>query len=118
VRNILFYRTRTGKCPVEDFLDSLEAKEAQKATWVLKLIEELPRVPSRYFKKLVDTGDIWEVRIALGRKIFRILGFWDGSESIVLTNAFQKKTQKTPQQVIRIAEARKRDYFQRRRKTK
>lgn len=50
MREIIFYRTASGKCPVEEFLDSLPAKEAQKVTWVLRLIEELPRIPKQYFK--------------------------------------------------------------------
>jgi len=113
MREIIFYRTESGKCPVEEFLDSLPAKEAQKLTWVLKIIEELPRVPKQYFKKLSNTDDIWEVRISVGGNIFRILGFWDGPKLIVLTHAFQKKTQKTPRQAIKIAESRKKDYLKR-----
>ena len=53
MREILFYRTESGSSPVEDFLDSLESKQAQKVAWVLQLIEELDVVPSQYFKKLV-----------------------------------------------------------------
>jgi len=114
MREIIFYRTDSGKCPVEEFLDSLNAKEAQKVTWVLRLVEELPRVPSQYFKKLANTDDIWEVRVILSGNIIRILGFWDGSNLVVLTHGFHKKTQKTPLQAIKLAEARKRDYLQRR----
>ena len=114
MREIIFYRTDSGKCPVEEFLDSLNAKEAQKVTWVLRLVEELPRVPSQYFKKLANTDDIWEIRVILGGNIIRILGFWDGPNLVVLTHGFHKKTQKTPLQAIKIAEARKRDYLQRR----
>ena len=57
-------------------MDSLPAKEAQKVTWVLRLIEEVPKIPKQYFKKLTNTNDIWEVRISIGGNIFRILGFW------------------------------------------
>jgi len=49
-RKILFYRTVDGKCPVADFLDSLPGKDAQKIAWVLKLLEELDRIPIIYFK--------------------------------------------------------------------
>jgi len=80
----------------------------------LRLIEELPVIPKSYFKKLTNTDEIWEVRIAFGNNIFRILGFLDGSKLVVLNHAFQKKTQKTPQQAIKTAESRKRDYFKRR----
>jgi len=43
-------------------LDELNATQAQKVLWVLKLIEELEDVPTQYFKKLVNTDDIWKVR--------------------------------------------------------
>ena len=41
MREIEFYRTDMGKCPIEEFLDSLSGKQAQKIAWVLQLIEEL-----------------------------------------------------------------------------
>ena len=59
---IILYETVSGNCPVEEFLESLPSKQAQKITWVLELIEELPSIPSTYLKKLVNTDDIWEVR--------------------------------------------------------
>ena len=45
-------------------MDSLSGKQAQKVVRVLRLIEELEVVPSQYFKKLVNTKDIWEVRVS------------------------------------------------------
>lgn len=82
--------------------------------WVLKLIREIDQVPSKYFKKLVNTNDIWEVRVDVGRDTFRLLGFFDGQELIILTNSFQKKSQKTPKQEIKLAESRKKEYLSRR----
>ena len=110
MRTINFYRTTSDDCPVEEFLDSLTGKQAQKVLWVLRLIEELDRVPGQYLKKLVDTDDIWEVRVQFGNNIFRLLGFFDGPTILVLTNGFAKKTQKTPPQEIAMAEKRKQDY--------
>jgi hypothetical protein len=46
---------------------------------MVRLIEELDIVPGQYLKKLVNTTDIWEVRVQFGRNIFRLLGFFDGS---------------------------------------
>ena len=114
MREILFYKTTSGACPIVDFLDSLTTKQAQKVTWVLSLIEELPSIPSKYLKKLVNTDNIWEVRINYGGEIFRLLGFFDSSHLVVLNYAFHKKTQKTPRRAIQISENRKRDYFKRR----
>jgi phage-related protein len=114
MREIGFYRTVRGDCPVEEFLDSLSGKQAQKVLWVLRIIEELPVIPKQYFKKLVGTEDLWEVRIRLGNNSFRLLGFFDGGKLIVLTSGFAKKTQKTPAKEIKLAEQRMQDYFSRR----
>ena len=116
MRGIIFYKTTGGKSPIDDFLDTLSAKQAQKVTWVLNIIEELEIIPGQYFKKLVNTDDIWEVRVKIGSNIFRLLGFFDGSKVVVLSHAFQKKTQKTPRQAIQLAEKRKDDYFRRKKK--
>lgn len=114
MRQVNFYRTSSGRSPVEEFLDSLTGKQAQKVVWVLQLIEELDHVPKQYLKKLVNTEDIWEVRVQFGGNIFRLLGFFDGEKLLVLTSGFAKKTQKTPRQEITTAENRKREYLNRR----
>jgi len=112
-KEMRFYRTDSGHCPVEDFIDSLNGKQAQKVAWVLNLIEELDSVPARYFKKLVNTDDLWEARIDSGSNTFRLLGFFDENRLIVLAHGFQKKSQKTPKQDISLAQERKKDYFRR-----
>tara|TARA_B100000959_G_scaffold254926_1_gene286931 strand:- start:1460 stop:1624 length:165 start_codon:yes stop_codon:yes gene_type:complete len=52
MREIIFYRTASDKSPVDNFLDTLTSKQAQKIAWVMSLVEELDIVPSQYFKKL------------------------------------------------------------------
>lgn len=47
MREVLFYRTASGECPVQRFLDRLNGKQAQKVIWVLRLIEDLERVPAQ-----------------------------------------------------------------------
>jgi len=102
MREVNFYKSSSGKSPISDFLDSLSSKEVQKITWVLEIIEEHYIVPKQYFKKLVNTDDIWEVRVVSSSIIFRLLGFFDGNNLLILTNAFVKKTQKTPKKEKRI----------------
>ena len=111
---ILFYQTKSGKNPIKKHLDSLTDEQVTKIVWVLKLIREIDPVPSNYFKKLVNTDNIWEVRVNIGKNTFRLLGFLHGKELIILTNSFQKKTQKTPLKEIRLAEKRKKEYLGRR----
>jgi len=111
MRKIMFYRLKTGKSPVEAFLDSLTNKQFEKIAFVLDLIEQIDIVPRKYFKKLKGTDGIWEVRAQHGNNIFRILGFFDGKDLVVLNHAFTKKSQKIPKKEITLAEKRKFDYL-------
>ncbi len=111
MRSIEFYRTARGTCPVEEFLDSLADKQAQKVAWVLRLVERLDRVPEQYLKKLVGTQDIWEVRAQSGGYSYRFLGFFDGPILLILTSAFLKKSRKTPAREVALAEERQQDYL-------
>jgi phage-related protein len=77
-------------------------------------VEELERVPEQYLKKLTGTEDLWEIRAQQGGDAFRLLGFFDGADLVVLVSAFAKKSQKTPAQEIARATERKRDYLSRR----
>jgi phage-related protein len=113
MREIQFYRSSSGRCPIEEYLDSLSGKQVQKVAWVLKIIEEWEVVPTKYFKKLVNTDEIWEVRVQLGNNIFRLLGFWEDKQVVVLTHGFTKKAQKTPKNEIELAEQRKKEYLSR-----
>ena len=110
MKRIDFYKTPFGASPVEEFLDTLSDTQTKKILWVLKLVRELDPVPPQYFTKLVNTADIWEIRVQIGGNIFRFLGFIKDGILIILTNGFQKKTQKTPRREIELAEARKREY--------
>ena len=113
MREIVFYKTNSGESPIEEFLDSLNDKQAQKVVWVLKIVEELGTIPTTYLKKLKSTNDIWEIRVQQSNNIFRLLGFKKEGKLIILTNAFTKKTQKTPKAEIVLAEKRKKEYLER-----
>jgi phage-related protein len=117
VREIRFYRTASGRSPAKEFLDTLTGKQAQKVVWVLRLVEEEDFVPVQYFKKLTGTEDLWEVRAQHGNDTFRLLGFLDGANLVVLVSGFAKKTQKTPFREITLAEERRKDYLRRKRDT-
>jgi phage-related protein len=113
MREIVFFKTRAGKSPVEDYLDTLSEKEVQKVLWVLRLVKELPTVSTEYFKKLQNTDGIWEIRAKQASNAFRLLGFLDQGSLVVLTNGFSKKTQKTPASEIVLAAKRKTEYLSR-----
>ena len=112
-RTVLFYKTIDGRCPVQEFLDSLPGKVSQKIVWVLRLLEDMDIVPASYFKKLAGTEDIWECRIQFSSNAYRIFCFFMNN-SVVLTHGFVKKSQKTPAGEIERAEAYRRDFLKRR----
>ncbi|MCK5716575.1 MAG: type II toxin-antitoxin system RelE/ParE family toxin, partial [Thiomargarita sp.] len=68
-----FYKIDSGECPVENFLNALTGKQAQKIVWILQLLKETPIPPIQYFQKLPNTDDIWEIGVHLGNDILRIL---------------------------------------------
>lgn len=74
------------------------------------MIEDLERVPETYLKHIESTNGLFEIRIKVGKDIFRIFCFFDHGKLIVLTSGFQKKTQKTPKKEIEKALKIKDDY--------
>uniref|UniRef100_UPI004056F127 type II toxin-antitoxin system RelE/ParE family toxin n=1 Tax=Candidatus Electronema sp. TaxID=2698783 RepID=UPI004056F127 len=98
---------------MEEYLDSLSGKQAEKVFFVLDIVKKFELVPSKFLKKLEAADDIWEIRIQQGNDIFCLLGFFNGEQLIVLNHAFTKKSQKTPQKEIKTAEQHKKDYFSR-----
>ena len=116
-RDVQFFQTNDGRCPVKEFIHGLTSKAAQKVVWTLLLLEDMEFLPAAYFKKLANTDDIWEVRVSLGSDAYRIFCFFAGNSIVVLTNGLVKKTQKTPPREIERAEAYKREYLARRKQS-
>lgn len=110
---IEFYRTTEGKCPVLLYLDSLDAKQAQKVAWTLRAVESLNIVPAIYLQKMAGTDGLWEVRVAFGGNIFRLLGWRTPAGVLMLAHGFTKKTQQTPAREIGTTKQRKIEYEKR-----
>lgn len=113
MKEILFYKMPSGKSPIDNFLDSLSSKEAKKVVWVMKLVEELENVSTKYYKQLRNCNGIIEVRIQIGKNHFRLLGFENSGTFVILTNGFKKKDQKVPKSEIDLAQQRRKDYLSR-----
>jgi phage-related protein len=67
--------------------------------------------PKKYFDHMTGTDGIYEVRVEVGSNIFRAFSFFDEGKLIVIANAFQKKTQKTPKNELDLAIKIKKEYF-------
>lgn len=88
------------------FLDFYEAQSENvqsKIEWTLNLIRVTRQVPEKYFKHIEGAKGLYEVRVEVGSNIYRVFSFFDKGNLVVLGNAFQKKTQKTPKQELEKA---------------
>jgi phage-related protein len=106
MRSIIIY-----KHYFSDFYAGQTNEVKAKIDWTIRLIKELPRIPEQYFKHLEGTDGLYEIRVQQGNNIYRIFCFFDAGNLVVLGNAFQKKTQKTPANEINLALKIKKDYF-------
>ena len=111
-RKIILYETETGARPVEKFLGKQDRGIRDCVASAFEHIAADTHAGD-LFCKMVGTDDLWEIRIKHDRNIYRLLCFFDGKTLVVVASGFQKKTQKTPRQEIKTAEARKKDYFRR-----
>ncbi len=91
----------------EGQLDLVQAK----IEWTLNLLRTIKHVPEKYFKHLEGTKGLYEIRVEVGGNIYRIFSFFDKGSLVILGNAFQKKSQKTPKQEIDKAVKIMEEYF-------
>ena len=112
MRRIKFYRTGSGECPIELFLDSQSDQHARKVTWVLRLVERLDSISQQFLKKLAGSNDVWEIRVQISGVAYRFLVFFERGSRLIPKNAFAMKQQKTPYREIELAEQRRKDYRQ------
>jgi len=104
-RTIIFYKNY-----FQEFYVKQRNKVKDKIIWTFELIEELQKVPETYLKYIENTSGLYEIRIQQGSDIFRVFCFFDHGHLVVLTNGFQKKTQKIPKKEIEKALKIKEEY--------
>ena len=104
-RTIIFYKDY-----FQNFFVKQKDRVKDKIIRTFELIEELPRVPETYLKYIENTNGLYEIRVQLGKEIFRIFCFFDKGQLVVVTSGFQKKSQKTPKKEIERAIKIKQEY--------
>ena len=72
---IEFYKTKDGKEPVVDFLDSLDDKMAAKLVGLMEVLEEKGTELRMPYSEYLDDG-IFELRCKQGSNITRVLYFF------------------------------------------
>ncbi|HAG99716.1 MAG TPA: hypothetical protein DCL75_12900 [Ktedonobacter sp.] len=104
------YRTENGVRPVREFLFSLPDEDRAAILEEMKYVREHGRSVARHLRK-----DIYEVRATYHTKIYRILFACEGRFYHILLSleGFHKKTQRTPENAIQLAEQRRADWRRR-----
>lgn len=109
-----FYRTGSGRAPVEDYLDDLTSTEAARAARGLDLLRTfgtdlgMPHVrPLR--------GGLSEFRLR-GQREHRVVSVAVAGQRFLLLHAFTKKARQTPQAEVALAEQRYHEYLRRQEK--
>ena len=102
-----------GQDVINDFIEGLEKKEAEKVIRVINLLDDLG------FKRLILTemcagvvgyNNLWYLRAKYRTNIYRIFFFKyfiDDHEVYILVHGIVKKTNRTPSGEIKLAERRK-----------
>lgn len=104
-RTIIFYKDY-----FQEFFEKQRQKVKDKIIWTLQLIQELDKIPENYLKHIENTNGLFEIRVQSGSDIFRLFCFFDRGNLVIIANAFQKKTTKTPKKEIEKALKIKNEY--------
>jgi len=112
---IEYYQSRSGKYPVEAFINSLEVKSRARIARTLDLLEEFGIELGMPYVRFLEK-QLWELRIRLGRNRYRIIYFLPNGRTFILLHAFSKKTDAVSRADIEIAKSRQDDYLSRSRK--
>jgi phage-related protein len=90
-------------------METLTDKEQDKVQYALLLLKKQNKVSIKFVKHIQD--GLYELRIAYNGNIYRVFFIFDEGNIVVLSNGFQKKTQKTPENEINVAVKIKEAYY-------
>ena len=95
-----------------EYLKSVEIKHSEKIVYNVRRSQS--KNDPELFKKLED--DIWEFRTLYQKLHYRLLAFWDKTNSentlVIATNGFIKKQSKVPKNEIERAKRLRTKYFE------
>ena len=94
-----------GARPVKSFLDALTDEEAATVVAAMREVGRLGLAAARHLR-----GDLYEVRAETETRSFRMLFAQETKFILLSLHGLQKKTQKTPQREIEVAERRLKDW--------
>ena len=104
-----YFEKSDGTFPAEEFILSQNFKMQAKIFRALELLEIKGNELREPFSKHLEDG-IFEIRAIQGNDISRVLYFFVVDKTVILTNGFMKKTQKTPAREIETAKRYRDEY--------
>ncbi len=107
---VQYYIKSNGEIPVSDFLDKLDSKMRAKMIRNIQLLEENGNYLSMPYSEALSKG-LFQLRAQSAGNITRIIYFFYHDNTIILTNGFIKKTNKTPIKYLLIAQKYKDEYI-------
>jgi phage-related protein len=106
-RDVRFFATEAGNEPTREWLREMSKEERAIIGEDLLTVQRLERWQEPLVKYL--DNDLWEVRSNLPSGIARVIFVLSAGEMIIL-NGFIKKSQKTPDDELKLALKRKKEY--------
>jgi len=95
-----------------DFMEALDYKTKEKIYYNIRKSQVVN--DPELFKKLNEL--IWEFRTKFNKKYYRLLAFWDKTDSedtlVIATSGFVKKSKRTPVNEMKRAEEIRKEYFE------
>ena len=110
--NTIYYETKEGKCPSRDFILSCDASMHAKILGNTQVLREKGNLLREPYSKHLEDG-IFELRSKVGSNISRVMIFFYYNQTIVFTNGFMKKSQRTPKSEIELAKKYRKDFIER-----
>ena len=102
----------------KDFKRTLPLHVLKKIYQVFMYIMTLEIIPQTFLKNIEGVPGLFEIRVEESGNIYRIFCCLDEGQLVILFNAFQKKTQKTPRNEIERAKRIMNEYYQEKKEQK
>ena len=107
----VYYRERSGREPVREFLQALDVSGREAIAWAVELLNAMgvsdPPLPFPYSSQVV--GELRELRCHTGRRHYRVL-YRRSERLFVLLHVFEKRSAQVPPSEVGIAESRWADF--------
>jgi|SRR5437879_8954227 len=107
---VKFFRTASGAEPVKEWLKELDRGDRAIIGEDIKTVEFGWPMGMPLCRSISGYKDLWEVRSQItGNRITRVI-FYIRNDEMILLHGFIKKTQKTPQSDLDLADKRRREH--------